>query len=182
MSIIKAHDIILHGYAGEYDITLRPLCDEHLPLLYKWNSDPEVICWSEGPDAKPNTMDDVHHIYKQVSESGYAFLIEADGIAIGECLLCTLNNDSVTKKYPQGTDIRRIDTLIGEKSYWGRGIGTEIIRILVEFAFRESVDELYVFCGDYNMRSIKTFLKNGFAQVGYEDGEIHLALTRDVVV
>ena len=43
MSIIKSHDIILYGSTGNYDIIMRPLCDEHLPFLYKWNVDPDVL-------------------------------------------------------------------------------------------------------------------------------------------
>ncbi len=32
-------------------------------------------------------------------------------------------------------DCRRIDLLIGEKEFWGRGIGTCVIRLLTEFGF-----------------------------------------------
>jgi len=35
MSIIKTHDVTLYG-GNDVDIVLRPLCDDHLPLLYKW--------------------------------------------------------------------------------------------------------------------------------------------------
>ena len=48
MSIIKSHNITLYGGNDEYKIILRPLSDNYLPLLYKWNSDPEVLYWSEG--------------------------------------------------------------------------------------------------------------------------------------
>ena len=42
MSIIKTHDITLYG-GNDTDIVLHPLCDYHLPLLYKWCTDPEVL-------------------------------------------------------------------------------------------------------------------------------------------
>ena len=42
MSIIKSHDITLYG-GNETNIVLRPLRDEHLPLLYKWCADPNVL-------------------------------------------------------------------------------------------------------------------------------------------
>ena|GEM_PF-6414162 len=32
MSIIQSHEIILYG-GNDIDIILRPLCDNHLPLL-----------------------------------------------------------------------------------------------------------------------------------------------------
>ena len=52
MSIIKTHEITLYGGSEQYQIVLRPLSDEYLPYLYKWNSDPDVLYWSEGDDIK----------------------------------------------------------------------------------------------------------------------------------
>jgi len=34
-TIINTHGITLYGRTGAYEITLRPLCDAHLPHLYK---------------------------------------------------------------------------------------------------------------------------------------------------
>jgi len=47
MNIIKTHDVTLYG-GNDIDVVLRPLSDEHLPLLYKWCADPEVLYWTEG--------------------------------------------------------------------------------------------------------------------------------------
>ena len=193
MSIIKPHHRTLYGQAGEYDIALSPLCDEHLPLLYQWNADPEVVYWSDGPTAQASDEETVRQIYRAASGCGYCFLVEANGIPIGECLLCEVNVKSVaekypeyldivqtvTKKYPQHPDIRRIDTLIGEKEYWGRGIGSAFVRMLVDFAFtEEKTDMLYCFAGVHNPRSIKAFTKNGFEVVDQDENDVHLALTR----
>lgn len=43
MSIIKSHNITLYGGNDEFDVVLRPLTDEHLPYLYKWDTDPAVL-------------------------------------------------------------------------------------------------------------------------------------------
>ena len=46
MPVIRtAHEYILRSPEG--GLVLRPLTDEHLPLLYKWNADPEVVYWSD---------------------------------------------------------------------------------------------------------------------------------------
>ena len=47
MAIIRTHDITLYD---KDNIILKPLSDEHLPLLYQWNSDVEVLFWAEGDD------------------------------------------------------------------------------------------------------------------------------------
>ena len=60
-------------------------------------------------------------------------------------------------------DIRRIDMMIGEKTYWNSGIGTVLIGMLVDFAFAyENVDYIYAMVSDYNIRNAHAFEKNGF--------------------
>jgi len=163
MSIIKSHDFTLWGNAGNRKIFLRPLNDEHLPFLYKWNSDPEVLYWSEGADVQENDAETVHIIYGKTSQTAYCFLIEADGVPVGECWLQKMNVKTVLEKYPGDADVRRIDMMIGDKNYWGAGIGTTIVGLLVDFTFtHEKVDYLHGLVFDYNQRSRRVFEKNGF--------------------
>ncbi|MCL2420525.1 MAG: GNAT family N-acetyltransferase [Defluviitaleaceae bacterium] len=169
MSIIKTHDITLYGSTGEFDIVLRPLSDKHLPLLYKWNADPEVLYWSEGGTVDTNLSydsDTVHAIFGGVSQNAFCFLIEANGIPIGECWLQKMNLPEVKVMYPASFDVRRMDFAIGEKSFWGKGIGTQFISMLIEFAFdSEQVDVLHCFSEDYNVRSCRIWEKHGFKRI-----------------
>jgi len=191
INIIKEHNIRLQGVLREHTITLHPLCDGHLPLLYKWNTDPEVLYWNEGPDADPDDNDNeaVQSIYNDTSNAGYCFLVEIDSVFVGECLLCKMNVDYILAPYPNSLDIRRIDILIGEKSYWNMGIGSAIVQILIDFAFNtEKTDIVYGIVGDYNKRSSRIFEKNGFHlfmkcptnnDPKKESLEFHYRLTRD---
>jgi len=179
-NIIKEHNVTLYGALREHTITLRPLSDDHLPLLYEWNTDPEVLYWNEGPDADPNDNETVQSIYEETSNAGYCFLIELDGTAIGECLLCKMNVDYILEIYTDSADVRRIDILIGEKSYWNMGIGSVIVQMLVNFAFNnEKADIIYGITGDYNKRSGRIFQKNGFHLFEEHGLEFHYRLTRD---
>jgi len=185
MSIIKPHDIVLYGSAGEYAVTLRPLCDAHLPLLYRWNADPEVLYWCEGADVQENDAETVHDIYGRTSQHAFCFLVEANGVPIGECWL---QRARVPDLYPDTADVRRIDMMLGEKAYWNCGIGTALIGILVDFAFRvERVDALHEIVYDYNKRSQRVFEKNGFTLIKKEPSieapakakeDFHYRLTR----
>lgn len=188
LSIIKTHDITLYGGNDKYDIVLRPLCDEYLPLLYKWSSDPEVLYWTEGGEDIVRSYDKetVHDIYGRASQNAFCFLIEANRLPIGECWLQKMNISDVISMYP-GLDVRRIDMAIGEKCYWGKGIGTAFIHMLVDFAFTsENIDILHCFSEDYNIRSQKVWLKNGLKLVRTDElpqpqkGKIqyHFALTK----
>lgn len=168
MSIIKTHDITLYGGTDTYKIVLKPLSDEHLPLLYKWNSDPEVVYWSDTGNAEVFSEDDIRGIYGSASENAFCFIAEVDGKIIGDFWLQKMNIPEISAKYPK-LDVRRIEATIGEKTMWGKGIGTSILGMLVDFAFYcEHVDILYCFAADYNIRSQRTLLKQGFTLIDKE--------------
>lgn len=185
MSVIRTHDVTLAD--AEHGIALRPMTDGHLPLLYRWNSDPEVLYWSDSDDVQSYPPEVVRQIYGGVSQNSFCFIIEADGVPIGECWLQPMNLPPVRAMYPEGTDVRRIDMCIGEKEYWGRGIGTRLIVMLTGFAFeQQGVDVLHCFSDDYNVRSRRVWEKNGFTLAHAEDlpqpakgrQELHWRLTR----
>ena len=168
MPIIQSHDITLYG-GNDIDIILRPLCDAHLPLLYQWNADPEVTYFTESAVDLRCDKKTVRRKYGGALESILYFLIEADGIPIGECWLQKMNLPDVIAMYPKALDVRRIDMAIGEKAYWNRGIGTQFIGMLIDFAFcGEHVDVLHCFCEDYNVRSRGMWEKHGFTRVKEE--------------
>ncbi|MHC1694108.1 MAG: GNAT family N-acetyltransferase [Eubacteriales bacterium] len=131
--------------------------------------------------------DTVHHIYGGVSQNAYCFLIEVNDSPIGECWLQKMNLPDVKVMYPETVDVRRIDMAIGEKSWWGRGIGTHMIGMMIDFAFNsEHVDILHCFSEDYNIRSLRMWQKHGFTLVRTDElpqpqkGKLqyHFALTR----
>lgn len=133
-----------------------------------------------------NDAETVHDIYGRTSQTAFCFLIEFNGTPIGECWLQRMNIPEVKAMYDNTLDVRRIDMAVFEKDHWNRGIGTQLITMLVDFAFGdEHADVLHVIVGDYNLRSIRTFEKNGFVEVARiptneaakQSEEIHLALT-----
>jgi len=128
-----------------------------------------VLYWTEGGTADTNLSygsDTVHDIYGGVSQNAFCFLIEVNGEPIGECWLQKMNLPQVIAMYPKALDVRRIDMSIGEKTYWNRGIGTQFIGMIVDFAFcGEHVDVLHCFCEDYNIRSRRMWEKHGFMRV-----------------
>lgn len=188
MSVIRTHEVTLYGRNDVFDVILRPLTDEHLPLLYRWNADPEVLYWSEGDEIESYSPDMVRGIYESVSKQAFCFLVEVNGTAIGDCWLQKMNLPYIQAMYPPKTDIRRIDMMIGEKEYWGKGIGTVFVHMLTEFAFGEqNADVLHCLCEDYNVRSRRVWEKNGFRLVWKEpipnapkgNVQLHWQLTRN---
>jgi RimJ/RimL family protein N-acetyltransferase len=156
--------VILYGQTARgRAVRLRPLTERDWPLLYRWNSDPEVLYFSEGDDVDAYSPEDVQGIYRTVSQTAFCFVIEVEGTPVGECWLQRMNIERILEKYP-GLDCRRIDLMIGEKAYWGQGIGTEAIRLLTEFGFvHQGVDVIHnAGIADYNVRSQRAFQRVGY--------------------
>jgi len=144
-------------------IVLRPLTERDWDVLLRWNSDPEVLYFSEGTDVSSWTLEEVQGIYRTVSQASYCFIIEFDGKPVGECWLQKMNLPRILARHA-GFDCRRIDLMIGEKTYWHRGIGTKAVLLLVEFGFEREKADMVFACdvADYNVASLNMFRKCGF--------------------
>ena len=156
---VRTHAVTLvHG-----GTVLRPLTECDWPLLLRWNSDPEVLYFSEGDDVESYSLEDVQGIYRGVSQRAYCFVIEHEGLPIGDCWLQEMNLPRLIDRFP-GRDLRRIDITIGEKPFWGRGLGSTSIALLTEYAFEEERADIVFGCdiADYNGRSFGAFQKVGF--------------------
>ena len=86
--------------------------------------------------------------------------------------------------------MRRSGIAIGEKAFWGQGLGTEALEALVDFAFGSlRLERIGLDVYDYNPRARRSYEKVGFVLEGtrrrahYRDGEFHdvhvMALLRD---
>jgi aminoglycoside 6'-N-acetyltransferase len=159
---ILPHNVILRGEK----VTLRPMTEADWDILLKWNSDPEVLYYSEGDDVQSYNLEEIQGIYRGTSQTAFCFIVEIKGVPVGESWLQQMNYPRILQKYP-GRDCRRIDLMIGEKTLWGKGLGSEIIGLLVGFAFEQEKADLVFGCeiADYNPRSLRAFQKVGFEVV-----------------
>ena len=156
---LRVHQYTLYGERA----VLRPMTEGDWDLLLKWNSDPEILYYAEGDDVSAYSLEQIQEIYRGVSQNAFCFIIEVDGQAIGECWLQKMNLERILCKHP-GVDCRRIDLLIGEKAFWGQGIGTQVIQLLTAFASERERADLVFGCdiADYNTASLKAFQRAGY--------------------
>ena len=168
MDRLRSHNTVLQSPR----LRLRPLTEDDWDVLLRWNNDPEVLHFSstgaDGQDVPGYLLEEVQDIYRSVSEAAFCFMMEHAGQPIGECWLQEMNVDRVLARHPD-EKLFRIDIMIGEKALWGRGLGTEAIRLLTDFGFGEqAADRIYAcFVADYNPRSVAAFRK-----VGYEVAQV----------
>ncbi len=167
MDKLKEHKITLRGKTAKgKKIKLRPMTEGDWDVLARWNNDRDVLYYAEGDDVTSRKLEETQHIYRSVSQQAFCFIIELDEKPIGEGWLQRMNLKRILPRYP-GLDCRRIDLTIGEKEYWGKGVGTETIRLLTEFGFLEQAADIIFGCeiADYNPRSLRAFQKVGYTTV-----------------
>ncbi|MBN1160771.1 MAG: GNAT family N-acetyltransferase [Dehalococcoidales bacterium] len=146
-------------------VFLRPMTENDWAIVTKWETDPEILYWADTEPIESRTLEEVQTIFRTVSQYAYCFIIEFNNKPVGDCWLQEMNLERILKEYP-GKDCRRIDLVIGEKGLWGRGIGTDVIRVLTRFAFgHEKADMVFGISGDYNKRSQRAFKKSGYRSV-----------------
>lgn len=161
---LREHTVVLQGTTSMgRPVRLRPMTENDWDILLQWNSDPEVLYFSEGDDVSSWSLEEVQMIYRSVSQKAFCFIIESEAKPIGEGWLQEMNQERILKRYP-GLDLRRIDLMIGDKSRWGQGFGTATIRLLTSFGFEEEGADVIFGCGiaDYNPRSLRAFMRVGY--------------------
>jgi RimJ/RimL family protein N-acetyltransferase len=95
------------------------------------------------------------------SANGHAWAIHdrASGTLIGACALMDFEGARHRSAY--------LRILIGEKSWWGHGYGTEATELVVREAFeRLGLDEVKLEVFSTNERAIRAYRRVGFQQTG----------------
>lgn len=161
-------------------IYLRPLtvADVTEEKYVRWLNDPEVNRFLE------------NRFIPQTFESAWEYVARASGNPniYFFAILLKENKKHIgnIKLGPIDWNHRRaeIGIMIGDKSSWGKGYATDVIRLITDFAF-QTLGLQKVTAGAYenNLGSIKAFLKAGFFEEGrrvrhmrYEDSYVALVL------
>lgn len=158
---LRTHNLFLRGEC----VTLRPMTEDDWGLLLAWNNDPEVMEHVESDGFTPRSLSEIQSIYRWISTHAYCFIMEVEGKAIGECWLQRMNLRRILDRNPD-KNLWRIDLMIGMKELWGRGYGSETIRLLVKFGFEGvGADAIYGLVSANNTRSMRAFQKCGFTSL-----------------
>ena len=161
IDILKPHSIVLQGQR----VLMRPLTEDDSRVLVKWNRDPQILYFTEGDAVAEYRPEEVQEIYRSISRHALCFIIERGGVPIRECGLQEMNLERILSRRP-GRDCRRIDLMMGDKTLWSQGIGTEVINLLSQFGFEMEAAEAIFACdiANYNLRSLKAFQNAGFEE------------------
>ncbi len=142
-------------------VLLRPRVDEDLELFSRWHSNPDVRHWlhmSEMPEQTLEIERQRWHIARN-DPTRASFVIETlDGVSIGNILLIGI--DALHRRAELGI-------AIGEKGDWGRGYGTDAIRVILRYAFEVlKLRRVELITDVDNERGIRAYEKCGFVREG----------------
>lgn len=140
------------------DIRLKKPNETEWNKGIEWYGDRDIMYYSEGKTDETYMQSDITRMYSYLSKAGELYFIEvmADNVwhAIGDVTLSEEN-------FP---------IIIGDKRYWGKGIGTLVIGKLVERAREIGIMRIYVpEIYNYNERSKRLFTAFGFVKVAEND-------------
>jgi RimJ/RimL family protein N-acetyltransferase len=116
---------------------------------------------------RPLTSGDVDRWYERLRVDPLAWVIEADGKAVGHCRLHSLDHENRAARYAIG---------IFNREYWGRGLGTQTTRLVLAHAFTDmKLHRVDLRVLSYNARAIACFTKCGFVEEGRERDSVLVA-------
>ena len=151
-------------------ISLIPFKKESISERYiGWLNDPEVNRFLE--------VRFVHQTYETVLAYVSSFYGDAEKYMWGvypnntDNLIGTATLSNIVRHHGSGI----IGLMIGEKEYWGKGYGTEIIKLVVDYAFKKlSLHKVTAGAVAANKSSIKAFQKASFEIEGRAKSHLHL--------
>ncbi len=139
-------------------VTLRPYLLSDSPTFYQWFKDKEVIRYLGAPPPK-SLKDEEKFVRKnQRRKNGNTFaVLNETGKLIG----------SAGIGFEEG--VATLGVLIGEKSEWNKGYGTEIIQTLTEYGFsHKKIHRVQLRVTKENAPAVRAYEKAGFVKEGVE--------------
>src|SRR5260370_12872248 len=140
-------------------IRLRGYEKSDLEALMKWVNDEEVTDFLGTPLVYPlSSIAEQNFIEGAAnnSDTDKRFVIESltDGRNIGG--ISFLSIDWINRS-------PRLGIVIGDKSSWGKGYGTDAMRVMMRLAFdKMNLNRLWLHVYEFNLRAISSYCTSGF--------------------
>ncbi len=148
------------------NIRVRLLQENDKRLLVKWLTNQLVLEFYEGRDNLFN-LEKVNRSFYNQEKGIVRCVVEYDEQSIGYIQYYQINDDTSTiQDYPSQENIYGLDQFIGEPSYWNRGIGTKLVKAMVNYLMDvKNADRIIMDPQITNERAIKCYEKCGFRKI-----------------
>lgn len=137
-------------------IYLRPLKIEDALISFAWRNDPQVWTYTKLVIDKTITAEIetewIKKVLKRTQERRFAICIKDTHEYIGNVQLRDIHEDTA-----------EFELFIGEKKYWGKGIGFEATQQILHIAFTElKLNTVFLYVHPNNTAAIRCYDKAGF--------------------
>lgn len=161
-------------------VRLRAIELEDLPRFVAWFNDPEVQ--SGLPQCTPLSMQDEENWFQENQKRkpeertlSIDVLVENEWRHVGSCGLIEID-----------TRVRsaELGITIGEKTYWDRGYGSDVLRVFLRHAFETlNLHRLQLRVFESNVRAIHVYQNLGFQEEGrMRQAHYHAGRYEDVLI
>lgn len=142
-------------------VKLRGLTESDLPKIQQWLCDSDVtnlLFQGEKPPSLDIMKEDFHKQSKENNDIVFAIISKTDNIHIGWAGVYEINWIS------RNCEIR---FFIGDKKYWKKGLATESVSLIIDYAFNKlNLHRVFGGTNIENHGSITVFRKLGFSEEG----------------
>jgi aminoglycoside 6'-N-acetyltransferase len=150
-------------------ITLRPATHADVPVLERWDLEPDVIsATSDDPDA-PKAFGDLYwpeELAMQSAVNQY-FIAERDGRPIGAMQIIDPHLEPTHYWGEIAPNLRAIDIWIGDAADRGQGHGAQMMRLALERCFADpAVTAIVIDPLASNERAHRFYQRLGFKPIG----------------
>ncbi len=148
------------NFAGER-VALGPLRRDLLPLFLRWINDLEVLRFL-GPSMRPMSLEAEEEWYAQASkaenQASFTIYEKARLRPIGNTNLGKINHTHRTAEF---------GIMIGDKESWGKGYGTEVTRLMLDYGFTcLGLHNISLWVHAANEPGIRAYQRAGFRMAG----------------
>ena len=161
-------------------IYLSPRTAEAAEIFTEWLNDFQVTDYIGRSFQTLSLKQELEYFEENLSNESNFFIVTLDG----DKVIGTIGFNNVDH-------INRAATLgifIGDKDYREKGIGTEAVRLLLDFGFNYlNLHNINLTVMDFNLRAQKCYLKCGFKEVGrtrenrYINGKYYDTISMDIL-
>lgn len=149
-------------------VTLRLMTEADLPMLHDWLNRPHIVEWWGGEEERPTLEEVVEHYRPRVLAQGsitpYIAMLNDEPIGYAQSYIAKGSGDGW---WEDETDpgVRGIDQSLANPDQLNRGLGTKLVRALVDLLFSDpSVTKIHTDPAPNNLRAIRCYEKAGFVQ------------------
>ncbi|MDB5029397.1 GNAT family N-acetyltransferase [Mucilaginibacter sp.] len=154
-------------------IYIRPLVLEDAEVSYLWRNDPSVWTYT---GFKPNRvitkemeLDWLRNNLNKPDQSRFAICVKELDTYVGNVQLLDFQGKSA-----------ELHLFIGNKLYWGKGIGFQATVLMLRYGFFErKLEVIYLKVHPANIAAISIYERAGFEITGKDDGNITMSISRD---